>query len=83
MKQSLAANNELSARIAREAAERELAQQDVPEARQRLVAGEAEALRAATEIVELKKMVEERDEKLSSSIAELAALQTAKDQVEA
>jgi len=79
----LAANNELSARIAREAAERELAQQDVPEARQRLVAGEAEALRAATEIVELKKMVEERDEKLSSSIAELAALQTAKDQVEA
>jgi len=34
----------------------------------------AEALRAA-EIAELKKMVEERDEKLSSSATEMAALQ--------
>jgi len=39
-----------------------------------LAAAEAEALRAATEIVKLKKMVEERDEKLSSSTTELAAL---------
>ena len=83
LKQSLAVNNELSARIAQEAAERELAQKDATEAGQRLAAREAEVLRAATEIVELKKMVEERDDKLSSSAAELAALQVAKDQVEA
>jgi len=65
LKQSLAANNELSASIAREAAERELAQKDAAEVRQRLAAREAEVLRAATEIAELKKAVEERDEKLS------------------
>ena len=40
-------------------------------------------LRVATEITELKKMVEERDEKLSSSAIELAALQAAKDEDEA
>jgi len=83
LKQSLAANNELLARIAREAAKRELAQKDAAEARQRLAAREAETLRAAIEIAELKKMVEETDEKLSSSATELAALQAAKDQVEA
>jgi len=70
-------------RIAREGTERELAQQDAVETRQRLAAGEVEALRAATEIVELKKMVEERDEKLFSSAPELAALQTVRDQVKA
>jgi len=48
-----------------------------------LAGREAETLRAATEIAELKKMVKERDEKLSSSATELAALQVAKDQAEA
>ena len=75
----MAANSELSARIAREATERELGQQDAVEARERLVAGEAETLRATTEIADMKKMVEERDEKFSSSTTELAALQAAKD----
>jgi len=79
----LVANNELSARIAREAAKRELAQQEDAETRQRLAAENAEVLRAAAEIAELKKMVEERDEKLSSSATELAALQAAKDEAEA
>jgi len=76
----LAANNDLSVRIAQEAAERELAQKDVVEARQHL---EVEKLRAAVELAEVRKMIEERDEKLSSSVTELAALQAAKDQAEA
>ena len=80
LKQSLAANNDLSVRIAQEAAERELAQKDVVEARQHL---EVEKLRAAVELAEVRKMIEERDEKLSSSVTELAALQAAKDQAEA
>jgi len=73
LKQSLAANNEFSTKIS----------QDAAEARQRLAAGEAEAARVAAKISQLKEMVEDRDEKLSSSTAELAALQAAKDKVEA
>ena len=83
LKQSLAANFDLSDRIAREAAERELAQQVAAEVRQRLAAEKAEAVRAAAEITQLKKMVEERAEKLTSSITELAAFQAAKDEAEA
>ena len=40
-------------------------------------------MRAATEIVELKQMVEERDEKLSSSATEMVNLRAAKDEAEA
>ena len=80
LKQSLAANNDLSVRIAHEAAERELAQKDVAEARRLL---EVEKLGAVAEIAEMKKLVVERDEKLSSSATELVALQATKDQVEA
>ena len=80
LKQSLAANNDLSAKITKEAAERELAQNEVVEARRQL---EAEKLRAAAKIAELKKLVEERGEKLSASATEIAALQAAKDRVEA
>jgi len=80
LRHSLAANNDLSASVAQEVAEKELAQRDATEAR---AAKEAEALRAATEIAELKKVVEERDGKLSSSTIELAALQAAEEQVEA
>ena len=80
LKQSLAANNDLSARIAQEAVEKELAQKDAAEARRHL---EAEKLRAAAEIAELRKIVEEKDEKLSSSATVLAALQAAKDQAKA
>ena len=75
----MAANNDLSANIAWEATERELTQKDAVKTRQRLAAREAKVLRAATEIAELKRMVEERDEKLSTSTIELAALQTEKD----
>jgi len=83
LKQSLAANSEVSTKIAQEGAEREIAQKDAVEVRQLLVAEKAEALRAATEIAALKRMVEERDEKLSSSTIELVALQAAKDEAEA
>ncbi|KAK7354329.1 hypothetical protein VNO80_19789 [Phaseolus coccineus] len=75
LKQSVAANNELSAKIAKEAAERELAQGEVAEVRRQL---DAERSRA-----ELKKLAKERGEKLAASVAEVAALQTAKEQVEA
>jgi len=79
LKWSLAANDDLSATVAREAAGRELAAKDAAEARRLLASTKEEALRAATEVVEVKKMAEE---KLSSSADELAALQTAKEQVE-
>ena len=71
LKQSLATNSELST------------QQDAAEARQHLAEEKAEALRPTTEIVELKQMVEERDEKLSSSASEMVDLRAAKDEAEA
>ncbi len=80
LQRSLAANAELSANAAREAAEREQAAKGAAEARQLLASAKEEARRAAAEVVEVKKMAEE---KLSSSASELAALQTAKEQVEA
>jgi len=80
LKRSLAANDDFSASVAREAAERELAKKDAAEARRLLVSAKEEALRTAAEVVEVKKTAEE---KLSSSAAELAVLQTAKEQVEA
>jgi len=83
LKQSLATNKELSAKIAQEGAERKLAQQDGAETRQHLAEEKVEALRAAIEIVELKKMVEERDEKLSCSASEMVDLRAAKDEDEA
>jgi len=80
LKQSLAANTNLSARIAAEAAERELAQREAAEAKRQL---EAEKLRAAAEIANLKKLVEEKDGQLSTSTIEMTALQLAKEQAEA
>jgi len=80
LKRSLTANDDLSASVAWEAAERELAKKDAAEARRLLASAREEALRAAAEAAEVKKMAEE---KLSSSAAELAALQAAKEQVEA
>ena len=80
LKRSLAANDDLSASATREAAKRELADKDAAEARRLLASAKEEASRAAAEAVEVKKMAEE---KLSSSAAELAALQAAKEQVEA
>jgi len=79
LKRSLAANDDLSASAAQEAAKRELAEKDAAEARRLLASAKEEALRAATEVAEAKKAVEE---KLSSSAAELVALQVAKEQVE-
>jgi len=76
----LAANDDLSASAAREAGKRELAEKDVAEARRLLALAKEEASRAVVEAVKVKKMAEE---KLSSSAAELAALQIAKEQVEA
>ena len=76
----MAANNDLTTKIAKEVVERELAQNEATEARRQL---EAEKLRAAAEITALKKLTEERAEKLSALVAEVAALQTAKDQIEA
>jgi len=48
LKQSLATNSELSANIAQEGAERELAQQHAAEARQHLAEEKAEALRSSS-----------------------------------
>jgi len=79
LEQSLAANTNLSALIATEAAEKELAQKEATEARRQL---EAERLRAAAEIAKLKELVEERDKQLSASATEMAALQLAKEQAE-
>ena len=72
LKQSLAANVDLTTKIAKESAERELAQNEAVEARRQL---EAEKRRAAAEIAQLKKWA---DEKLAESAAEVLALQTAK-----
>ena len=80
LKESLAANTDLTTKIAKEATEKELAQNEAVELRRQL---EAEKARAATEIDALKKLVEERAEKLSTSVAEVAALQAAKDRAEA
>jgi len=80
LKQSLAANADLSTKIAKEAAEWELAQTEVVEVRRQL---EAEKRRAAIEIAQLKNVAEEKGEKLAASATEMAALQAAKDQAEA
>ncbi|XP_068484845.1 uncharacterized protein [Phaseolus vulgaris] len=80
LEQSLAANTNLSALIAMEAAEKELAQKEAAEAKRQL---EAEKLRAAAEIANLKKLVEGKDGQLSASATEMAALQLAKEQAEA
>jgi len=77
LEQSLAANVELSTKIAKESAERELAQNEAVEARRQL---EAEKKRAAAEVAQLKKWA---DGKLAESAAEVLALQTAKAKVEA
>ena len=44
---------------------------------------EAEMARVVAENTQLRKMVEERDEKLSSSTSKLATLQAARDETEA
>jgi len=83
LKQSLAANNALSAEIAREGAEREITQGEAAEAKRLLEEEKVEKLRVAAENASLKKLVEESNQKISSSAKELAALQAAKDKVEA
>jgi len=83
LKQSLATNSALSAEIAREGAEREIAQEEVAEAKRLLGEEKAEKLRVVAENASLKKLVEESNQKLSSSAKDLAALQAAKDEVEA
>jgi len=70
LEEFLSANTNLSALVATEAAE----------AKRQL---EAEKLRAAAEITNLKKLVEEKSEQLSASATDMAALQLAKEQVEA
>ncbi|XP_068498431.1 uncharacterized protein [Phaseolus vulgaris] len=80
LEQSLAANTNLLALIATEAAEKELSQKEAAEARRQL---EDERLRAAAEIAKLKELVEERGKQLSASATEMVALQLAKKQVEA
>ena len=82
LKQALATNTELSEKIAREGTERELAQHEAAEVGRRLGELKAEMARVVAENVNLKKMVEERDEKLSSSTDELATIQATKEEVE-
>jgi len=82
LKQALAAYSEFSEKIARETVEREIAQREATEARCYLATVKVELARVAAESAQLKKMIEERDEKLSSSTTELATLQAAKDEVE-
>jgi len=74
--QSLAANANLSTKISKESAERELAQSEAVEARRQL---EAEKRRATAEIAQLKKWAYE---KLEESATEALALRTAKAKVE-
>jgi len=74
LKQSLAANNELSAQIAREGVEREIAQREAAEVKWLLATEKAKMLRVATENAMVKNLVEEGKKKLSSSVEELAAL---------
>jgi len=83
LKQSLVVNTDLSNKMAQEAVERELAQREAAEAGHRLAAVKAELARVEAKNTELNKMVEERDEKLSSSVTELATLQAIKDKTEA
>jgi len=82
LKQSLAAHSKLSEKIYREMVDKELAQQEAIDVGRRLGEARAEMDKVATENAKLKRMVEERDEKLSSSATELATLQAAKDEVE-
>ncbi|XP_068477291.1 uncharacterized protein [Phaseolus vulgaris] len=77
LEQSLAANDDLSTKIAKEVAEKELAQSEAGEARRQL---ESERRRAAAEVAQLKKWA---DEKLAESAAEVLALKTTKAKVEA
>ena len=77
LEQSLAANADLSTKIAKESTERELAQSEAGEARRQL---KAERRRVAAEVAQLKKWA---DEKLAESAAEVLALKTAKAKVEA
>jgi len=65
--QSLAANFDLSKRSNSEVAEKEKARWEVAEVERLLGKVKAEIARVATKNTHLKKMVEERDEKLSSS----------------
>jgi len=74
----LVANNELSAKIAWEGGEREIAQREAAEAKWLLEEERVEKLRVAAESASLKKLVEESNLKLSSLAKELAALQAAK-----
>jgi len=83
LKQSLAVNSDLLKRLDSEMAEKEKAQLKAVEAGRRLVEVEAKMARVVAENTQLKKMVEERDEKLSSSTTELATLQAARDEAEA
>jgi len=62
LRQALAANSDFSEKIAREAAERELAKQETVEASRRLEGMKVEMVRVVAENANLKKMVEERDE---------------------
>ena len=83
LKQSLAANFDLSQKLDLEVAEKKKAQQEAAEAGRGLAEVEAEMARVMVENTQLKKMVEERDEKLSSLATELATLQAARDEAEA
>ena len=63
-------------------AEKEKAQHEAVEAGRRLPEVEVEMTRVVAENTRLKKMLEERDKKLSSSTTELATLQVARDEAE-
>ena len=83
LKQSLVANSDLSKRLDSEVAEKEKAQHEVAEAGRCLAEVEAEMARVVAENTQLKKMVEERDKKISSLATELTTLKAAKDEAEA
>jgi len=83
LKQSLAANSDLSKWLESKVAERAKEQQEATEAECRMGEVKAEMARVAAENTQLKKMVEERDEKLSSSATELATLKAARDEAKA
>ena len=79
----VASNSDLSKRLDSEMAEKEKAQQEVAEVERCLGEVKAKMARVVAKNTQLKKMVKERNEKLSSSATEMATLKVARDEAEA
>jgi len=83
LKQSLTANSEYLENLAREVVEREKAQQEMAEAEHRTTKMGAKVAGMATEINRLKKMLGEREGKISTLDVEVTLLEAAKEEAKA